>query len=86
MSRQPDLPDLDSGPALEHVLLASAFRLLLEDPRPASATRLSETLATAPDLIDRALARLDQQGRIRRDQTGAVTGSHGLSLTPTPTN
>jgi hypothetical protein len=27
---------------------------------------------------------LDRQGRIRRDHTGAVTGSHGLSLTPTP--
>ena len=84
MTRQPDLPDLGSGPALEHALLASAFRLLLDDPRPVSPTRLSETLATEPDQVERTLARLDQQGRIRRDQTGAVAGSHGLSLTPTP--
>jgi alkylmercury lyase len=84
MTRQPDLPDLGSGPALEHALLASAFRLLLDDRRPVSPTRLAEALAIEPERVERTLARLDQQGRIRRDQTGVVTGSHGLSLTATP--
>ncbi len=84
MTRQPDLPDLGSGPVFEHALLARAFHLLLDDGRPVSPPRLTQALACGLDRVDRALARLDRQGRIRRDQTGAVTGSHGLSLTPTP--
>jgi Alkylmercury lyase len=36
MTRQPDLPDLGSGPAFEHTLLARAFRLLLDDSQPVS--------------------------------------------------
>jgi hypothetical protein len=84
MTRQPDLPDLGGGPALEHALLARAFHLLLDDRRPVSMTRLAQALASEPDQVERTLARLDRLGRIQRDQTGAVTGSHGLSLTPTP--
>jgi Alkylmercury lyase len=84
MTRQPDLPDLGGGPALEHTLLARAFHLLLDDRRPVSAARLAQALAGDLDQVEGTLAGLDQQGRIRRDQSGAVTGSHGLSLTPTP--
>jgi len=84
MTPEPNLPDLGGGPALEHALLARAFHLLLGDGRPVSTARLAETLAWDPEQVERALVRLDRQGRIRRDQTGAVTGSHGLSLTPTP--
>jgi hypothetical protein len=83
MTGQPDLPDLGGGPALEHALLARAFHLLLDDRRPVSAARLAQALAGDLDQVEGTLARLDRQGRIRRDQTGAVTGSHGLSLTPT---
>jgi len=84
MTPEPNLPDLGGGPALEHALLARAFHLLLGDGRPVNTARLAETLACDPDQVERALVRLDRQGCIRRDQTGAVTGSHGLSLTPTP--
>lgn len=84
MTRQPDLPDLGSGPAFEHVLLARAFHLLLDDGRPVSSARLAQALACDPDRVEQALVLLDRQGRIRRDHTGAVTGSHGLSVAPTP--
>src|SRR6266536_3608411 len=72
MTREPNLPDLGGGPAFEHTLLARAFHLLLDDHRPVSAARVAQ-----------ALASLDRQGRLRRDPAGAVSGSHGLSLTPT---
>ncbi len=82
--RQPDLtPDLGSGPAFEQALLATAFRLLLADGRPVSPARLAEALAGDPAQVERTLAWLDQHGRLRRDPTGSVTGSHGLSVTPT---
>jgi alkylmercury lyase len=84
VTSQPDLPDLGGGPAFEHALLAKAFYLLLDDRRPVSAARLAEALATDPDQVDHALALLDRQGRLRRSPAGAVIGSHGLSLTPTP--
>jgi Alkylmercury lyase len=83
MTRQPDLPDLGSGPAFEHALLARAFHLLLDDGQPVSGARLAQALVCDPDRVEQALVLLDRQGRIRRDHTGAVTGSHGLSLTPT---
>jgi alkylmercury lyase len=84
MTPQPDLtPDLGSGPALEQALLATAFRLLLADGGPVSPARLAEALAGDPERVARTLARLDQHGRLRRTSGGAVTGSHGLSVTPT---
>jgi alkylmercury lyase len=76
-------PDLGSGTALEHALLATAFRLLLADARPASPAQLAAALASDPDQVARTLARLDQQSRVRLDPGGAVAGSHGLSVTPT---
>jgi alkylmercury lyase len=76
-------PDLGSGTAFEHALLATAFGLLLADGRPVSPARLAEALASDPDQVICSLARLDRQGRVRLDPTGAVTGSHGLSVTPT---
>lgn len=84
MTSQSDLPDLGGGPAFEHAILASAFHLLLDDGQPVSSARLAELVAGALDRVAGTLARLDRQGRVRRDQTGAVTGSHGLSLTPHP--
>lgn len=84
MTRQPDLPDLGSGRAFEHALLARAFHLLLEDGQPVSGARLAQALACDADWVEQGLVRLDREGRIRRDRTGAVTGSHGLSVTPTP--
>jgi hypothetical protein len=84
MTGQPDLPDLGDGPAFERAILARAFRLLLDDHRPVSVARLAQALAFDPGRVAQTLEALDRQGRIRRDQAGAVTGSHGLSLTPTP--
>jgi len=84
VTRQLDLPDLGSGPAFEHALPARAFHLLLDDRRPVSRARLAQALATEPERVEQALEMLEQRGRIRRDPTGTVTGSHGLSLTPTP--
>jgi alkylmercury lyase len=82
MTGQPDLPDLGDGATFERAILARAFRLRLDDHRPVSVARLAQTLAC--DRAAEALTLLDHQGRIRRDQAGAVTGSHGPSLTPTP--
>jgi hypothetical protein len=76
-------PDLGSGTAFEHALLAAAFGLLLADGRPVSPARLAAALASDPGQVTRTLARLDRQGRVRLDVAGAVTGSHGLSVTPT---
>jgi len=70
-------------PGVEHTLLARAFHLLLDDHRPVSAARLAQALACDSDRVEQALASLDRQGRLRRDPAGAVSGSHGLSLTPT---
>jgi len=84
VTSQPDFPDLGGGPAFEHTLLARAFHLLLDDGRPVSRARLAQALASEPKRVEQALELLDRQGRIRRDPTGAVTGSHGLSVTPTP--
>ena len=76
-------PDLGSGTAFEHALLATAFGLLLADGRPVSPARLAAALASDPSQVTGTLARLDQQGRVRLDPAGAVTGSHGLSVAPT---
>jgi hypothetical protein len=84
MTGQPDLPDLGHGLSLERAVLARAFRLLLDEHRPVGVARLAHALAFDPGRVAQTLALLDRRGRIRRDQAGAVTGSHGLSLTPTP--
>jgi hypothetical protein len=76
-------PDLGSGTAFEHALLATAFGLLLGDGRPVIPARLAAALASDPDQVNRALARLDHQGRVGLTAAEAVTGSHGLSVTPT---
>jgi alkylmercury lyase len=76
-------PDLGGGTASEHALLATAFGLLLADGRPVSPARLAGALTSDPGQVTRTLARLDRQGRVRLDPAGAVTGSHGLSVTPT---
>jgi Alkylmercury lyase len=84
MTREPNLPDLGAGPAFEHTLLAKAFHLLLDDRRPISPAQLAGAFESRPERVERILALLDWQGRLRRDRTGALSGSHGLSLTPTP--
>jgi len=83
MRAQVDLPDFGGRSGFEHALLGKAFQLLLADGRAVSPTRLAEALAAEPGRVDHALALLDRQGRIRRDPSGAVAGSHGLSVTPT---
>jgi len=75
-----------SGTAFEHALLAKAFQLLLADGQPVSPAPLAVALGTDRERVERTLARLDQQGRLRRDPSGAVTGCQGLSVTPTPTS
>jgi hypothetical protein len=74
MSDQPDLPDLGSGPAFEHALLARAFHLLLDDGRPVSPARLAEALASQPERVERTLALLDRQGRDGAPFTPGVDG------------
>src|SRR6266511_415510 len=83
MTREPNLPDLGGRRTIKNNLLARAFNLLFDDHRPVSAARLAQALACDSDRVEQALASLDRQGRLRRDPAGAVSGSHGLSLTPT---
>ena len=83
MTRQPALPDLGSDAVFEHTLLATAFHLLLADARPVSPARLAAALPGDPARVERTPVPLDRHGRLHRDPERGVTGSHGLSATPT---
>jgi len=61
---------------------AAAFHLLLETGEPVQATALAEELGCTLSKAEQAIAKLASQGLIRRDETGAITGSYGLSVVP----
>jgi alkylmercury lyase len=61
---------------------AAAFHLLLETGEPVRAAALAEDLGCNASEVAPAIEQLDKQGLIRRDETGAVVGSYGLSVVP----
>jgi alkylmercury lyase len=75
---------LDGGPrAPKATLLAEAFHVLLTTGSAAPVARLASALAVHPEAVVDVLAGLERAGRVRRDASGAVLGSLGLSIVPT---
>lgn len=60
----------------------AAFRLLLTRHEPIEPVVLAEEVGMAPDRLVELLDQLDGAGRIRRDESGRVLGSAGLSVVP----
>lgn len=61
----------------------AAFRLLLETGAPAPPERIAADAGLQPDAAEAALRELDGRGSLRRDGSGGVVGSAGLSVVPT---
>lgn len=61
----------------------AAFRLLLDTGAPAPPARVAAEAGLEPDAADAALRELEGRGRLRRDGSGSVVGSAGLSVVPT---
>lgn len=59
-----------------------AFQRLLKAVQPVSVAALTDELGEPRERIDAAVAKLDRQGLIRRNQSGDVVGSVGLSVEP----
>lgn len=76
-----------SGPLGEltdsnNLLRAAAFRLLLTSGQPVTSEELSKASWFELERTAKMLEGLDKEGRIRRDVTGCVVGSAGLSVLP----
>lgn len=69
-------PILDDEPEVRK----AAFRLLLTRGVPIEATALAEVSGIGLAELRRVLEELDRGGRIRRDESGRVVGSAGLSV------
>ena len=59
-----------------------AFRQLLVSGSPVGVDSLASSIVCPPGKLVAALDELDRAGRIRRDETGRVVGSAGLSVVP----
>ncbi len=67
---------------LAGVVRGQAFRQLLATGEPASGDDLAAAIGVSSDKVARVLEELSTAGRIRRDKTGRVIGSAGLSVVP----
>lgn len=67
----------------QQVVLATAFRRLLDAPEPVPPERIAETLGCDVAEVVAALDPLDAAGRTKRDASGGVLASLGLTLTHT---
>src|SRR5919108_396666 len=79
---QQPLPVVDQQ-SDDAALLAAAFWLLLDPGRPVDPRELAAVLRRDPADVATALACLARAGRLRRNPSGQVVGSHGLSIQPT---
>ncbi len=66
---------------VQALIRTAAFRLLLAQDEPVSVRELAAATGIARDRLTQHLQELDSAGRIRRDETGRVVGSAGLSVT-----
>lgn len=71
-----------SGDELETRLRSEAFRLLLAGAKPVSEQQLASAIGVGVGQARVALRALADAGRIRRDDSGRVIGSAGLSVVP----
>ena len=60
----------------------TAFRLLLARSEPVDEEQLAAATGISPSRLSKLLDTLESAGRIRRDGSGRVVGSAGLSVTP----
>ena len=67
---------------LAGVVRGQAFRQLLATGDPATGEDLAAAVGLSSDKVARVLEELNTAGRIRRDETGRVVGSAGLSVVP----
>ncbi len=67
---------------LKERIRTGAFQLLLETRQPVSVAALANELGAAREKVEAGVFELDRQGLIRRDQSGDVVGSVGLSVVP----
>ena len=67
---------------LAGVVRGRAFRQLLATGEPATGDDLAAAIGLSSDKVCRLLEELNTAGRIRRDETGRVVGSAGLSVVP----
>lgn len=67
---------------LAGVVRRQAFRQLLATGNPVSGEDLAAAIGLSSDKVARVLEELNTAGRIRRDETGRVIGSAGLSVVP----
>ena len=67
---------------LPGMVRVEAFRQLLASGFPVGVDSLASSIVCPPSKLVAALDELDRAGRIRRDETGRVVGSAGLSVIP----
>ena len=67
---------------LSGIVRVEAFRQLLASGSPVVVESLAASIPCSPGTLDGALEEMDKAGRIRRDETGRVVGSAGLSVIP----
>jgi len=63
-------------------LRGAAFRLLLHTGQPASTAQLADDLHQPEDAVRNAIEDLHDQGQLRLDADGRITGVAGLSIQP----
>lgn len=66
--------------ALETLVRAASFQVLLEQGEPIQPAQLAEVSGIRRETLAVVLDQLSQAGRIRRDDEGRVIGSGGLSV------
>lgn len=79
--RQP-IPDLGRSDGLEGLLRTLAFQLLLKSGVPVPVDEFVQIANVDEDAVITSLGDLDRAGRIRRDESGRVVASAGLSIVP----
>ena len=75
-----DRPDLLRNSQAQ--IRRAAFLLLLEHARPTTAEQIAGVAGFGPRRAERLLDELHRLGRIRRNESGAIVGSAGLSVLP----
>jgi hypothetical protein len=68
----------------QHRICNEAFWILWRTNRSTPVDALAAALGMPVADVERELAQLHAGGRVRRDDTGAVTGAAGLAVIPTP--
>ncbi len=73
---------LDTSSDSQALIRQIAFRLLLAQSEPIGLDKLAAATGINAEQLSVLLQDLDHAGRIRRDESGCVIGSAGLSVMP----